>query len=468
MTVHHKVSIIGPGDFGRALGKALIRNEYEVVYGSRKPEKRKLNKIDKELGAVRVVSIAECVDESDIIILCVSHRAHHQMAPLAEALSGKILVDVSNYTKSRSRQSDDSLAEALQKQLPQTHVVKAFNTMSAYRLETDLGGERGLVKICGNSSSARDKVKQLVTNLNLDPVDCGGLVFARQLEAQPHELFKGWMGSTIFSFVVMALIFTFCTTRFYHLKDPAYGWERFPVNVVNKCISATSVTLLCLVFMPGCLAAFAQLVYGNKYHRFQGWLDAWLRARKQLGLFSMLLAVIHALLSVVILTPAYFPWFLTPKNVTATTFNMPRMTWDGETATLLGILALVSVCVVGITSLPSVVAILNWREWRFVQSYLGWVALLLSVAHIMVQGLGHAWINLDTRTLFLKLSLVSCFLPWLVILMKIVLVLPCIDRRLSTIRHGCKASTPAKQNNVSHVMNITELPNGEDKNCIKK
>ena len=445
MTAERKVSIIGTGNFGRALGKILLRNKYEVVYGSRKPERANLSKIDKDLEEARVVSIPECIRESDIIILCISHSAHHQLATLSDALNGKILVDVSNYRKSSKKPRDFSIGESLQRQFPEANVVKAFNTLSAYRLESDQGGERRLVQICGDSSTARDKVKQLVIDLNLGPVDCGGLVFARQLEAQPHELLNGWGGATIVTLLLTVIWLGYGMLRYHYLKDHPYTWDRLPTNVINKWLGCLSLSLLALVFLPGCLAGFTQLIHCTKYHRFPKWLDAWMRMRKQLGLHALLSGAVHSGLSLAILTPAYFPgWFHSQVHV-ADVVNgtvvintaASRMNWSGETATVLGFFAIATMTLMGLASLPSVGASLNWREWRFIQSYIGWLTLALALSHLLVQGLAHSWVGGAPFTKVVqKLSFLSMLLPSFVILLKLILCIPCVDYCLTRIRHG--------------------------------
>ena len=48
-----------------------------------------------------------------------------------------------------------------------------------------------------------------------------------------------------------------------------------------------------------------------------------------------------------------------------------------------------SICllvVIGVTSLPSVGGALSWREFRFVQSGMGWAALLTAVLHNALLG----------------------------------------------------------------------------------
>lgn len=46
-----------------------------------------------------------------------------------------------------------------------------------------------------------------------------------------------------------------------------------------------------------------------------------------------------------------------------------------------GAIALCLLVVLGITSLPSVTATLSWREFIFVQSKLGWVAMVVAALH---------------------------------------------------------------------------------------
>lgn len=45
------------------------------------------------------------------------------------------------------------------------------------------------------------------------------------------------------------------------------------------------------------MAAAVQLGRGTKYKRFPGWLDRWLCVRKELGLLSLLCALLHAVYS---------------------------------------------------------------------------------------------------------------------------------------------------------------------------
>ncbi|KAM4689059.1 metalloreductase STEAP4-like [Discoglossus pictus] len=123
------VCIFGTGDFGRSLGLKMLQCGYSIVFGSRNPQSSDL--IPK--GA-EVLSHKEAAQKSTIIILAV-HREHYRfLTELSENLEGKILVDVSNNLK--INQYPESNAEYLAKMVPGAKVIKAFNTLSAWALQS--------------------------------------------------------------------------------------------------------------------------------------------------------------------------------------------------------------------------------------------------------------------------------------------------------------------------------------------
>uniref|UniRef100_A0A8C0AH45 STEAP4 metalloreductase n=1 Tax=Bos mutus grunniens TaxID=30521 RepID=A0A8C0AH45_BOSMU len=123
------VCIFGTGDFGRSLGLKMLQCGYSIVFGSRTPGMSSLLPSDAE-----VMSYSDAAQKSDIIIITI-HREHYDfLTELTEVLKGKILVDVSNNLK--INQYPESNAEYLAQLVPGTHVVKAFNTISAWALQS--------------------------------------------------------------------------------------------------------------------------------------------------------------------------------------------------------------------------------------------------------------------------------------------------------------------------------------------
>jgi predicted dinucleotide-binding enzyme len=77
-----------------------------------------------------------------------------------------------------------STAEETQKKLPKAHVVKAFNTVFASNQSTaKVGNEKLTAFIAGDDVKAKQTVAQLTKDIGFDPVDCGPLKAARNLEA---------------------------------------------------------------------------------------------------------------------------------------------------------------------------------------------------------------------------------------------------------------------------------------------
>jgi predicted dinucleotide-binding enzyme len=113
---------------------------------------------------------------------------------LRDELRGKILVDVSNATLRGENgmpgpllYPNSSLAERLQKALPETHVIKTLNTM----LFTVMTNPQGLkvpptAFVSGNDADAKEAVKKLLCDLGWQPEwieDLGDIRTARGTEA---------------------------------------------------------------------------------------------------------------------------------------------------------------------------------------------------------------------------------------------------------------------------------------------
>ena len=235
------------------------------------------------------------------------------------------------------------------------------------------------------------------------------------------------------------------TCRFY-LADNKLHWDQLPLKIMNKVFGATTLSLLALTYFPSTCAAFLQMAYGSKHRRFPGWIDAWLKARKQLGLMAFSVISLHVVISAVITSPTYMSsWFRKedinvkiPANLTQDVvvhLGGTWMTWIGELSILAGILAYALMSLLAVTSLPSVTNSLNWAEWRLVHSRLGYVMLTLAVTHVYVMGVPK-WVKTGFPLLFFRVKFLSIVMPTLVLVCKLVLLLPCVDAYVQRIRRG--------------------------------
>lgn len=439
------IGVLGTGDFARAITKRLILSGYDVLLGSRFPHERNLKTIDEIFDDAKIVSYDECLTNPQIKIFILAVNYAHYSSILKnyeDFLKGKILVDVSNRDTSNKAESN---AENLANMFPHCHVVKAFNTLSAYAIESDIFGGSRRVLIASNSSLGHVVISDLSRDIGFSPVTVGGLRNARKLETYQLTLMTGWGSPTAFTIGVFFIWFAACAVEFgmFFGTHPQFKapYSGLPLGGLNKPICLTAITLLALSYLPGCFAAILQICYGTKYKRFPNWMDRWMKSRKMLGLYALFFSCWHVLISAIYLSPASMPeWYQTtkiylPDNTTGFSFQVSsEMNWIGETTITVGVLALMLMSLIGLSSLPSVGEILNWQEWRFFQSRLGHLTLLLVVGHVLIMSVP-MWIK------FPKLFIISnnfycLFLPALVFFLKLILLIPCIDKYVTKIRSG--------------------------------
>lgn len=213
------------------------------------------------------------------------------------------------------------------------------------------------------------------------------------------------------------------------------------ISIPNRVFPIAALTLLALVYLPGVIAAVLQLYRGTKYRRFPDWLDHWMLCRKQLGLIALGFAFLHVIYTLVIPIRYYVRWTLRNMTITQATAKKENpfsttTAWLNDSYISLGILGFFLFVLLGITSLPSVSNAVNWREFRFVQSKLGYLTLILCTAHTLVYG-GKRFLSPSILKWYLPSAyVIALIIPCTVLVIKFILILPCIDRTLTRIRQG--------------------------------
>ncbi|CAF3706445.1 unnamed protein product [Rotaria sp. Silwood1] len=102
----------------------------------------------------------------------------------------KILIDVSNRSCEESYLNDSSNAEILQTAIPTAYVVKAFNTISSFAMQSTTPGESRNVFVASDHSTAKNKVITLACEINFDSFSAGSIRAARHLERNTKSLFS--------------------------------------------------------------------------------------------------------------------------------------------------------------------------------------------------------------------------------------------------------------------------------------
>ncbi|XP_028835246.1 metalloreductase STEAP3-like isoform X1 [Denticeps clupeoides] len=432
------VGILGTGDFSRSLATRLVACGYRVVVGSRTP-KRWSSLFPEE---AEVTSQEEAVSQADLVFVALFVEHYSTLTGLKELLAGKILVDVSNSTQ--LSQNQPSNAENLANLFPDSVVVKGFNVISAWTLQTGPRDGSRQVLLCSDSSQAKSTVVQLCRAMGFVPVDMGRLSSARDLENVTLRLFPAWRAPVLCVFVLFLFFYSYNFLRDVlhpYATEGKNAFYKLPVELVNVTLPCVALVMLALVYLAGLAAAFTQLSRGTKYSRFPGWLDRWLRARKQLGLLSFLCAALHAVYSLCLpmrRSARYKLLNAAFKQVKAEQANswVEEEVWRMELYLSVGILTLGLLSLLAVASIPSVSNTLNWREFSFIQSRLGHTALVMATLHTLLYGWARAFDPAQYRFYLPPTFTLALVLPCAVLLGRLCLALPCVALRLFRIRRG--------------------------------
>ena len=177
------IGFIGAGHIGSQLARLAVRAGHDVVLSnSRGPQT--LTGLVEELGPhARAATPAEAAAAADLAVVTIPLRAIGTVP--VEELAGKVVVDTNNYYPARDGQipelEDESttVSELLQRHLPTSKVVKAFNHIMAAHLTAHsqpagTPGRRALA-VVGDDAEARATVARLVDSFGFDPVEVSPL-----------------------------------------------------------------------------------------------------------------------------------------------------------------------------------------------------------------------------------------------------------------------------------------------------
>src|SRR5215831_1185632 len=186
-----RISTIGAGREGGALGALFVKAGHPVMFSSRHPDN--LKGLVDELGPLaRAGTVAEAVEFGDVVMVIVPYTAIEQIGKTyGNALAKKAaVIDVSNPIARRDgdeivkwvdEQGGAGLATA--KLLPGAHVVRAFNAISNAKLGEDAhrAGEPVGVPIAGDDPPAIAIASDLIRQMGFEPVLVGGLAMGKYL-----------------------------------------------------------------------------------------------------------------------------------------------------------------------------------------------------------------------------------------------------------------------------------------------
>lgn len=185
----HTIGIVGAGGMGAGITRRLTKAGHTVVLTDTTPETAAATATGSaaEPGRARARSLIDVL-EAEIVVLALWYPMTVDFAAThRDALAGKIVIDIANpldatYT-GLTVEPTTSAAEELARAIPDSAVVKAFNTVPAPTLLAgEVAGDGLDTFVAADDESAKNIVLQMLGRSGLRPLDAGSLDNSRLLE----------------------------------------------------------------------------------------------------------------------------------------------------------------------------------------------------------------------------------------------------------------------------------------------
>lgn len=163
--------------------------------------------------------------------------------------------------------------------------------------------------------------------------------------------------------LVVLLVFIYAIVRYNVIKG--VPWSDLPLFISNKAFALGAVVLISLAIIIGPFGKW--------------WPKSFIKhmaLRKTLGLLGFGFAAIHAVISLIIFSPEYYPKFFESSG---------KLNLIGELSMLFGVLGLFVFSLVAIASLPPFAKSLGYTNWKRVQRF-GYLAFFFVFLHVFVMG----------------------------------------------------------------------------------
>ncbi len=172
-----KIGIIGTGKIGSNLARLFVKAGHQVILSwSRSPEK--LIQLSIELGNhqnAKAASVLEAVQDVDLTILSIRFAIMDEVIKQMGNTKGKIFVDTNNPYDIKLPAGVTAASE-VQRRLPGTKLVKAFNSLYyELLLSNSFSDPLTVMPVSSNDEGAREIVMQLIWETGFAPFNLGGL-----------------------------------------------------------------------------------------------------------------------------------------------------------------------------------------------------------------------------------------------------------------------------------------------------
>ena len=177
------ISIIGAGNMASAIGTRAVKHGHTVEFMSRNPAQAQA--LADQIGTGATVGPYGARPAGDIVIVAVLYAgAVDVVAHYGDALTGKILVDITNPFNDDASGLVTTPGNSVSQQIAAvapagTPVLKAFNSIFGGVIAKDQPLD---VIFAGDGAEAKARFAAFLESLGMRPLDTGGLAMTHALE----------------------------------------------------------------------------------------------------------------------------------------------------------------------------------------------------------------------------------------------------------------------------------------------
>jgi hypothetical protein len=186
-----KVGILGSGTVGQTLAAGFLQHGHQAMIATREPVK--LAEWSRTHRGAQVGDSRQAAALGEILVLAVKGNVAAKALEAAgrENLKGKTIIDACNPISDGPPDHgvlplftgpNESLMEQLQRDFPEAHLVKAFNSVGSANMVNPPFAERPTMFICGNHDTAKKQVAAILDQFGWETADMGTAEAARAIE----------------------------------------------------------------------------------------------------------------------------------------------------------------------------------------------------------------------------------------------------------------------------------------------
>lgn len=359
---------------------------------------------------VAFVELKEGMKNAEVIVLCIPGRVMGTfLDEHFEDLKHALLIDVNNDPEAHE-------AEAFEKY--DLIWVKAFNDIGAVDILTRKSKSRPSTRMSARDPYALADAKNFAeTALGFD---VQALSHAERKASEQNSIGKEWKHSAYIAFAIYTFYFIIVIcTHFLRFPFPV-DRHTFPINLHNKVMSSTALTLFALSLIPGtCVRLLKGIINNDTMYRLSPKTIWSLSIRKHVGLIGLYFVFLHANMSLIDFGPAHDYWFAYDGPDSKT------MNLTGELSMMFGIISFSLFIITGIASLPSVGHAMNKAQFDFVYGPVVWLALITGQLHCVII---YFKVVRGTREFYggiPHVTILASILPWVAIGLKVIQMIVC-------------------------------------------